>query len=274
MSTLADLSQLPPIPTQRGGDPMMLRDELLHVIRTTIADNPRSQQKRIGPSEIGSPCQRRIGYKLAGVEPVNDSTAWRPTVGTAVHTWLEDAFLAANRRWRETTGEDVTRYLLEHKVDVGDILGQPITGRCDLYDRVTATSVDWKIVGQATLRRVNAGHIDVKYRAQGHMYGRGWTRRGMPVDTVAVFFLPSAGELSQAVFWHEPYDEQIATGALANASTVQAALTLAGPGGALPVLSTADDHCDFCPYMLPASTELGEACPGHREPDAHTTTAA
>ena len=279
------IERLPDALTSRGGDPQLLKAELVDVITTAIADAPRSKQRRIGPSEIGSPCQRRLGYKLAGVTPVNDSAAWRPTVGTAVHSWLEQVFSLANRAWRDQAGADVTRWLVEHKVAVGDIPGMgvlvadnhdddTIMGRCDLYDRVTATSIDWKVVGPATLKRVKAGHIDNKYRVQGHAYGHGWTRRNQPVDTVAVMFLPSNGELSQAHMWHEPYDTQIVADALARVATVTATLTAFGPERALPVLSTADDHCQFCPYRLPAATDVAEACPGHPAQEQHNPTAA
>ncbi len=268
------IEQMPPGLQSRGGDPQLLKAELVDVITTAIANNPRSLQRRIGPSEIGSPCQRRIGYKLAGIRPVNGSSAWRPTVGTAVHTWLETVFTEANRAWREDGGHDTTRWLVEHKVSIGEIPGlgalvaddhddDEIRGRCDLYDRVTATSIDWKVVGPATLKRVKTGHLDHKYRVQGHAYGYGWTRRGQPVDTVAVMFLPANGELAQAHLWAEPYDQAVVDTALTNVATVTAALTAFGPQRVLPVLATADDHCDFCPYRLAAATNVAEACPGH-----------
>lgn len=280
------IEQLPDALTSRGGDPDLLKAELVDVITTAIAANPRSLQRRIGPSEIGSPCQRRIGYILAGTEKVTaDGDAWRPTVGTAVHTWLEHVFVQANRAWRAQAGHDVTRWLVEHKVSIGEVPGlaalvaddhddDEIRGRCDLYDRVTATSIDWKVVGPATLKRVKTGHLDEKYRVQGHAYGYGWTRRGQPVDTVAVMFLPSNGELSQAHMWHQPYDEQVVRDALANVATVTAALSTFGPERALPVLATADDHCDFCPYRLAASTDVAQACPGHPVQEQHNPTAA
>lgn len=271
---------------QRGRDPQQLRAELVDAIAHAIANHPRSLQRRIGPSEIGSPCQRRIGHKLAGTATVSAlGDGWRPTVGTAVHTWLQDTFTAANRDWRQHTGADVTRWLVEHKVSVGEVPGlgvlvgdgrddDEVRGRCDLYDRVTATSIDWKVVGPATLKRAKAGHLEDKYRVQAHAYGLGWTRRAQPVDTVAVMFLPSNGELSQAHMWAEPYDARVALDALAAVGTVTAALNAFGPMRTLPVLTTADDHCQWCPYHLPAATDLTQACPGHPGEQQHNPTAA
>src|SRR5262245_59886330 len=82
----------------RGHDPTQVRDELLYAITTAIANHPRSQQTASGPSEIGHPCQRRIGYILLGLPEVNadPAMAWKPTIGTAVHAWLEQALHAEN----------------------------------------------------------------------------------------------------------------------------------------------------------------------------------
>lgn len=249
-----------PIVEQRGGDPTLLADELMQVIRWGINRHPRSRQKAIGPSEMGHPCTRRLAYKLAGTEAVNTGggSGWRPTVGTAVHSWLEQTFAASNRQMGET------RWLVETRVDVGEVAGEAITGSVDLYDRMTATSVDWKIVGPTSLKMYRLNGPGQQYRTQGHLYGRGWTRRGLPVDTVAVCFLPSNGELRDAVWWSEPYDETVATTALARVDGVASVVSSLGPA-APPLLPTADAHCNWCPFYMPASTDLAVACPGHRE---------
>jgi hypothetical protein len=70
------------------------------VTRTLVAQvkeyatfSPRSQQTMIGASEIGTPCSRRLAYKLLNVEAVNtDTDSWPAIVGTSVHYYLERAF--------------------------------------------------------------------------------------------------------------------------------------------------------------------------------------
>ena len=55
--------------------------------------SPRSQQTMIGASEIGTPCSRRLAYKLLGVDAINtDMDSWPAIVGTSVHANLEKAF--------------------------------------------------------------------------------------------------------------------------------------------------------------------------------------
>lgn len=259
--SLARLDHLPPVVEQRGGDPTLVRDELLSMISDAITNHPRSQQTKIGPSEMGTPCKRRLGYKLLGVEPSNNGggPAWRPTVGTAVHAWLEDMIAGVNIDL-EKRGHP-PRFYAEFKVDVGTVLGEPVNGSCDLYDRATAGVIDWKIVGPTTLKKVRSVGVSQDYKVQRQLYGRGWRRRGLAVDWVACFFLPANGELREAVWDWEPYDEKVAEYYLDRTAQVKALVTAFGRK-ALPILTTGDAYCGHCPFFMPASTVIEEACPG------------
>lgn len=237
----------------------IVRDELLWAITDAITSHPRSQQKRIGPSEIGHPCARRIGYKLLGHPEANDrrGVPWKPTIGTAVHTWLESVFTGVN----DKLGMD-DRFLLEQTVDVGEIGGEAITGHCDLFDVATGAVIDWKCVGPKQLLKYKKSGPGDQYRVQAHLYGRGWARQGRRVDHVAVMFLPRDGELKLSYLWHEPYDEQVALDALTRADGI-AKLTGAAGAAALSVLPTADAYCQYCPWFKPGSKDLaGAGCPG------------
>lgn len=242
-----------------------LRDELLYFIADGIAANPRSLQKRIGPSEIGITCARRIGYKLAGTDTVNDrGVPWKPFIGTAVHAALADIFTAANGSLGQIPAAvgGGPRFLVEDKVHVGQILGEDIDGSCDLHDRATATTIDWKVVGGEQLIRYRTAGPGEQYRVQAHTYGRGWQLRGEDVQHVGVFFLPRDRELDKAHFWHEPYDETVAARALDRVEGIAKLIGALGPA-AMPVLPTADAWCKYCPWWLPASTDLPNSCPGH-----------
>jgi hypothetical protein len=255
------LATIDPLPAElmRRGDPEAVKAQLLELIKDAIANHPRSLQKRIGPSEVGHPCARRIGYILLGGEPLNPfpDTPWKPTIGTAVHAWLEEAFMAAN----DADPSGWTRWLVELTVAVGTILGVEITGHCDLYDRVTATAVDWKIVGDTPLKKYRSKGPGDQYRKQIHLYGRGLTARGLPVDTVAIAFLPRNGELRDAYLWHEPYDEQVALAALQRAEGVALTVQALGTGG-LQHLEAVEAYCSRCPFHVRNSTDLAKGCPG------------
>lgn len=240
---------------QRGGDPLAVADDIIDAIADYDANRPRSIQTTIGPSEIGTPCDRRLAHKLAGTPSSNDrGLSWRPFVGTSVHVELKEAL-----RRRDPEG---WRWQTESTVYVGDIDGQEITGHCDVYDAVTATVIDYKVVGPTTLRDARANGPRPAYRVQVHTYGRGWALRGFPVDTVAILYLPAAGEIRDRVFWHTPYDESVALAALARADRIAKAVRLVGIGMVAPSLPTVDDYCEHCPIFRAGATDLTRQCPG------------
>jgi hypothetical protein len=242
-----------------GSAPSLLRDELNGHIREAIEAHPRSQQKLIGPSELGTTCPRKLAYRLAQIPELPRSPAWRPTVGTAVHAWLADAMVAANA----TVG--FTRYLVETTVTVGTVRGIEITGTADLYDRVTATVVDWKVVGPNTLRLL-AGHgVDPLYQTQLNLYRLGFLARGAPVESLAVYYLPANGELSQGVYKPVAIDEQAALGALARSEAVLWAIEAAGAEPVIRGAATAPDRCQWCAWYRPGSNNPMTGCPGHNE---------
>lgn len=262
--TLPDLDGLPPVTTRRGEDPQLVAGELLRTISAAILSAPRNQQRTPGPSELGNPCDRALFYKLAGVEPANIRETEVPNLkaqfGSAMHSWLDDTFGLDN-----TPGQ--TRWLRETRVNVGQIGGKDITGSCDLYDRRTCTVIDWKTTTRKKIQTYRKGGPGELYRQQAHLYGRGWTRRGLPVDTVMVVFLPRDGDLSDAFVWWEPYDEQVALATLARAEALHTAAAALGAAGA-QLMRTVDHYCNFCPFYRAGSTNLTEACPG----DATRTT--
>lgn len=255
--------------TSRGGSPDLVAAELLGFITDAIANQPRSLQKRIGPSELGHPCARRIGYKLLGTDDINTGDVpWLPYIGTCVHAGLESVFDQANVKLAGSIAHQ-ERFYVEHKVTACHV-GDDIDGSCDLYDRVTATVVDWKIVGATTLRKYRANGPGDQYRTQAHLYGRGWRAAGHPVDTVMIAFLPRNEPLrAKAYFWHEPYDEQVALAAEQRANGIKLAVDAIGTA-ALTQLGTADAYCDRCPFYRANSTDLATGCPGAENRATHT----
>lgn len=177
------------------------------VVESNILHHPRSLQKEIGPSEIGTDCQRCLAAKLAGW-PEEREVAWLPAIGTAMHAQLAE--------WFEAVDED--RYLSEHRVNVGQIGETEIWGSSDLFDKKTGTVIDFKVVGAGTLKSAKDGPSD-QYRVQAHLYGRGFVKAGFKVNEVAIWYMPrNYYSLDGGVFWHEPWDEDVAIEALANAN--------------------------------------------------------
>lgn len=244
-----------------NGDLNTMIREVVHEAEVGTA---RAQQKHIGPSEIGDPCDRAILYKLREVEPVNtDRDNWLATLGVAIHAWLADAFTRENARLGRT------RFLVEQPVDVGFQL----SGTCDLFDLDTGTVIDFKLTGVTKLREIKAGEIPEKYRVQVHAYGYGFQCVGRPPERVALAFLPRNDSLggdfggNGLYVWSEPYDRKLAEDALdrlAQLHTLGRGLDLASyPERWELIPSHQGDHCQYCPAFNPANDSSDErGCPG------------
>ena len=187
------------------------------VIEAAIVGQPRSQQKTIGPSEIGTDCDHCLAAKLAGWDKTAD-VAWLPYIGTAMHSELDVVFTMANA--------DRFRWTTEKRVMVGHIAGVEVWGHTDLFDHDTRTVIDHKLVGKSTLDKARRSGPSAVYRTQAHLYGMGWLNAGQDVDHVAICYLPrNAVSLDDAVLWHEPHNPTIATQALARAGAIATTIT-------------------------------------------------
>jgi hypothetical protein len=214
-------------------DPRQTWPEYQGIIEDSIVNAPRSLQKRIGPSEIGTECTRCLILKLGGVEEIRD-VAWLTWVGSAVHAYLENTFATQN----ETLG--FQRFLIEERVHVGDVNDVPITGKMDLFDLFTAGLTDWKIVGKSTLDKVKRKSVPPVYRAQSHLYASGSDRRGLNVHNVRIAFLPrNAPSLDHAFIFEEPYSPAIAEAAIKRADFIAREIAMYGLD---VVLETAPAH--------------------------------
>lgn len=259
------------------------------VIEHHISNRPRSLQKAIGPSEIGGECGRKIAYKLAGapiVNPASQVPSWRTQVGVAVHDMLAGVM------------DGYDRFTTEQRVTVGSDGDDDVSGSGDLYDAITATVLDWKIVGPATLKRVKAKvqtcyrascqtqnqdceqcamkvhkyHCEhcgkprgasEKYEVQGDAYGIGYASVGLPVRWIVIAFLPAAGDLQDAYFHvkrFDPANAERAIARLAGTKTLINTLPLEVVAGLTP---TADEFCARCEWFDVNASSLGVGCPGH-----------
>jgi hypothetical protein len=228
-------------PTQLNEVAEQVKAEYLDTLRNGINANPRSAQRRIGPSEIGVPCTRALIHKLHKDEEPPRAAAWKPAVGTALHTQVEEWFNAVSQG-----DEQHGRWLTEQRVTVGEIGGEPITGSTDLWDDWSHAVIDHKFVGKTNLANYRANGPSVQYRVQGHLYGRGWVNAGKKPDIVMIAFVPRDGELEDTYFWWEQYNPFIAQAALDRANQLHAAMTALGVG---PVLASYPP-CEsiWCPW--------------------------
>lgn len=203
---------------------MVLWPEIKRIIEDDINNAPRSLQKRIGPSEMGTDCLHCLAAKLAGWQQAKSRGSWLPAIGTSVHAQMEKLFTRLNGTNLDIPNDRV-RWKTEYRVEVGSINGTPITGSIDLWDRQTQSTVDWKVVGSTTLRNVKANGPSQQYQVQASLYAIGLENEGETVKHSCIYFLPrNAVSLDAAFIWEAGFDRRPGEWALARANLLQVIL--------------------------------------------------
>jgi hypothetical protein len=235
-----------------------LLSDLTDVIKWTDNNSARSVQTTIGPSELGSACDRKIAYRLAGTPEVNWWSDPLPAiVGTAVHTWLETA---------------VTEFQSKHFMDrwVTEITVQPdqmVKGHCDLYDKDLACVIDWKTVSPTKLKTWKSQGPPDHYKAQVNLYGMGLIKAGFEVRKVCLIAVPRSGWLRDMQVWISDYDESMAQATLDRMYGIAGQMIKAGDDLSFEEISSAPSgECAFCPWYRGGSGKAGmSGCSGNTE---------
>lgn len=246
------------------GDPFatMLKTKLIDVILWAERQNARGHQVQVGPSELGTPCDRRLGYRAAEVPPCNtDMDPWPSIAGTAIHSWLEQSFAAYNDS-HVSPADWMTESTLS--------LAPDILAHSDLYNVEHQAVIDWKTAGPDVMKKYRRDGAPVGHQIQTHLYGYGFTQTGLPVKKVCLAVLPRAGWLKDMYVWCADYDESIAVGAINRlyqiATQVVELDTLTHSHRWEQIEATPSNDCAWCPWYNPGrDTERGadaQGCPG------------
>jgi hypothetical protein len=179
-------AEQPALPTLVAGEiPPSTLDEMRDALQRHENSRPRSVQKTLGPSELGTPCDRQVALKLAGVQRHERGLPWAPMCGTAVHGLMEEVLRAENER----LGRE--RWIIEQQVQLDDEL----SGHGDAYDTDWGMVVDWKYTGTTARRKAsrrtvpNHELVSPDYRIQAHLYGLGHRNAGRDVRYVRLVLL-------------------------------------------------------------------------------------
>lgn len=228
----------------------------------------RSQQTTLGPSEIGSPCDRRLAMSLMRMPRVNPGgDGWASFVGTCVHAGLAEMFV-----WADA---DSGRYAVETPLTFPSEHVPRGTG--DLLDRTLLMFADHKAMGRWSRDKLKSKGPSPVYRVQVHTYAYGARQRGEEVDYVAIIGWPrDEATLDDLYVWTEPYDPKIAIVALARVDAIAEKVkrlsepmhpdgewSAGQPWEVAKEFDVADD-CRFCPFHLPNARSLKEGCNGKR----------
>jgi hypothetical protein len=219
----------------------------------------RSQQTTLGPSQVGTPCDRRLVMHLLGAPHVNPGgDNWASFRGTQVHNGLEGMF-----KWADA-GQG--RFATEQRLQFPSKFVP--RGTADLIDRTLFMVDDHKVMGQWSLDKLRTSGPSPLYRTQLHVYGMGARQRGERIERVALIAWPGdKSNLDDLYVWSEPYDPSIARAALERVDQLQAwTEQMAGQGKSVQEIAAGakiSEDCRFCPYHMPDAKDLSNgACNG------------
>lgn len=235
-----------------------IREDVIEMVRWADANTPRHLQKKIGCSEAGHPCDRRIGYRLANVGEggyfTNDP--WPAIVGTAVHSWMEDAV----HRFQQAHG-------LDHWVTEQEVWPSPVVkGHTDLYDAKRHLVLDWKFPSPDNLRKMREDGPSQQYKTQVRLYGLGHLQAGRPVKRVGIVAMGRQGWLKDAYVWTEEFDRAVAEAAVDRVLRIGRFLLsrdLAVPDTWQTLKAEPSRLCHWCPWFRRDVKEASQkGCPG------------
>lgn len=219
--------------------------ELINIITSSNKKSARSQQKKVGPSQVGG-CARNLWYKLNDQEITNPNTLSLASImGTGIHSHLQKIF-----HEQDPWGE---RFLLEKEYELPD---DHIVGHVDMYDIQNQEVIDWKTSTKSNLGRYFPSRAQ---RWQVQLYGLLMKHNGYEVKTVTLVGIPRDGDERDIVYHSEPFDTEVCQEALAWLAEVRDAQNAPLP----------EKDASFCKNYCSFYDETGEkGCAGRPKADA------
>lgn len=221
----------------------------------------RSIQETLGPSEIGTPCDRRLAMSIMQVPPVNPGgDNWASFVGTCVHTGLADMLT-----WADA---NQGRWAVETRLEYPNVLVP--RGTADAYDRVAMMVDDHKLMGRWSLDKLRLEGIKPLYLVQLMVYAYGLKLKGEKVKYVALVAWPreqaTLKDLTAVVL---PYDATVADQAFARVDHIAEVIQQRRQDTNLTPFRIArgfevQDDCTYCPFFAKGDSEMERGCNGKR----------
>lgn len=197
---------------------MSLRTErVLRAIREVIATpSARDEQTRIGPSDMGDPCNYCLGSKMAGIKPERDFSMY-PWLGTAIHTLIEKLtdisrmmFLPDinDMAWEifgpNSGARSEIRVWICHIPGYGDVYGS-----IDFMLLGEKCIVDWKSSSRKKVKLYKVQGVPIENQGQTLMYIHGAIKSGYDVESAVLVYIPrDAASLSEIWAYEVEYNEE------------------------------------------------------------------
>lgn len=250
--------------------------ELFYAYDNRRSSDNRSAQVTMGPSEMGTPCDRRLALSLMRMPPVNPGgDGWAAFVGTCIHAGLEQMFMWADAG----TG----RFAVEQRLEFPSKYVPK--GTADLIDRTLFMVDDHKCQGRWSRNKLKSQGLSPTYKVQAHTYAYGARLRGERIEKIAIISWPRDEASLEDLYVHvEDYDPSVVKKAFERVERIgeevqqkQSELNLTysidrEPSEELSLeirarvsadYDVADD-CRFCPFFMPNARDITRGCNGKR----------
>ena len=176
-----------------------MKDFLVDILHAKENSRARSNQKEVGPSELGS-CRRKVWYKLNEQPETNDNELKLAAImGTAIHGAIESALATADPEGK--------KYVVE-----SEVVWQGIKAHIDLWIPETGDVVDWKTVKKSNLSYFPSKQQRWQVQVYGYLLEKSGQGKPNFVNLVAI---ARDGNEEDIKVHTEPYDPTLAEEALA-----------------------------------------------------------
>lgn len=233
-----------------------VRDAMTEIIEWQYRSTPRNAQIAVGPSELGTPCDRELAYRLAGMKGPHHSDPWPSIVGTATHTWMSNAVIAFEK------AHGLKRLESELRVQADRVLG----GSTDLWWAEKELVLDFKFPGTEGMKKLRESGFGQRYEVQLQVYGLGHERAGRKVSKVGIMALHRAGWLKDMWVKVIDYDRSVAEAAIKRmydlGSQVHEEGVLEHPERWARIKASPSRMCGYCPMYRAGGDADASGCPG------------
>lgn len=208
----------------------------------------RDNQKKVGASNISNPCTKHLAHDLLGT-PEPEMKYWMGgKIGTAIHSFLEDAIAKSD-------DNILADAIVEQKITLGEIPGYGVVNsKPDLVLPAAHHLIDWKTTGRAKVKKLQnlvdgikedeeSLHTLQKYVGQTQLYMWGLNQAGTIIDRATLVFINRDGTYENDIWTYTfSYDESIAIALWDRVSHLWQELQ----DGAHPDNYPEDPHCFKC----------------------------
>lgn len=236
-----------------------LKAEFMTMIRWHEEFSPRSMQVAVGPSDLGTECQRRLAYKVAGMAGYHRPDPWAAFVGSAIHTRIEDVVARYAKEFNE-------EWLIEGRIRID----ANISGKADLVRKNKV--IDIKSASPEVIRELPVKGPREAYKTQVQLYAKGLNDNGHEITRVAFIFVPRSGKLDDTYTWVDEYRPDVAQAALDRvyklANWLHRSLDITHHPGRWELVPATPEFmsCYFCPlfneHMGPNDPATDKGCAG------------